>query len=195
MKTAIFPTLNHCMSSDAKPQHGKCPEGKDSWCFFQRALANNQRPKSHKYMKTSLSEIVVEKILPVYQRLASDEILSRCISAKTQNSNESLHSCIWRKCPKEVFISKNRLELGITAAIKEYNLGHVATLSVDERSVHDRNVSAVIASRKDHRRSSQRKRKSSEAYKKDRNQKKYSKKALVESEKKVEGVTYAAGSF
>ncbi|GFT21823.1 hypothetical protein TNCV_3179341 [Trichonephila clavipes] len=52
-------------------------------------------------MRTYLSPQVVDKIMPVYQRLASDTILERCVAGKTQNSNESLHSCIWRKCPKE----------------------------------------------------------------------------------------------
>ncbi|GFU37700.1 uncharacterized protein TNCV_1465811 [Trichonephila clavipes] len=48
---------------------------------------------------------------------------------KTQNSNESLHSCIWRKCPKEVFVSKRRLEIAVTDAIKEkHNLGFVKSL-------------------------------------------------------------------
>ncbi|GFY13926.1 hypothetical protein TNCV_1295871 [Trichonephila clavipes] len=55
-------------------------------------------------MRTYLSPQVVEKIMPVYQRLASDTILERCVAGETQNSNESLHSCIWRKCPKEVGI-------------------------------------------------------------------------------------------
>ncbi|GBM68743.1 hypothetical protein AVEN_263567-1 [Araneus ventricosus] len=100
MKKSIFASLYHCMSTDSKPQHSKCPVGAESWCFFQRAIAQGETPKSHKKMKTTLSELVVEKILPVYQRLASDEMLSKCISAKTQNANESLHSCIWRKCPK-----------------------------------------------------------------------------------------------
>ncbi|GFT51684.1 integrase catalytic domain-containing protein [Trichonephila clavipes] len=44
--------------------------------------------------------------------LSSDTILE---ADKTQNSNESLHTCIWRKCPKEVFVSKKRLEIAVVA--------------------------------------------------------------------------------
>ncbi|GFT11531.1 uncharacterized protein TNCV_2523471 [Trichonephila clavipes] len=33
MKTAIYATLFHSISTDQKPQHFKCPTGKDSWCF------------------------------------------------------------------------------------------------------------------------------------------------------------------
>ncbi|GFY18878.1 uncharacterized protein TNCV_3875661 [Trichonephila clavipes] len=106
MKTAIYASLMHCSSTDKKPMHGKCPEGESSWCFYKRAIAKGETPGSHSSMKTYLSPQVVEKIMPVYQRLASDTILERCVAGKTQNSNESLHSCIWRKCPKEVFVSK-----------------------------------------------------------------------------------------
>ncbi len=191
MKSSIFATLFHCMSTDAKPQHNKCPQAKDSWCFFQRALAQGKKPKSHKSMKTTLSPEVVEKILPVYQRLASDEILSRCVAAKTQNSNESLHSCIWRKCPKDIFVSKRRLELGVVAAVREHNLGYVTALSMGEDS-----ASAVqIAQRKQHSRTTQHKRKSSEVYKKERNVKKYKKKTAINKENKSEGITYDAGGF
>ncbi|GFU42694.1 uncharacterized protein TNCV_3138971 [Trichonephila clavipes] len=107
------------MSTDAKPMHSKCPDGKLSWCFYNRAKADNKVPGSHKSMKTKLSEAVVAKIMPVYQRLASNEILLRCVSGKTQNANESLHSCIWRKCPKDVFVSKKRIDLAVTAAVSE----------------------------------------------------------------------------
>ncbi|GFU14808.1 retrovirus-related Pol polyprotein from transposon 17.6 [Trichonephila clavipes] len=100
MKTAIYANLMHCSSTDIKPMHGKCPEGESSWCFYKRAIAKGETPGSHSSMKTYLSPQVVEKIMPVYQRLASDTILERCVAGKTQNSNESLHSCIWRKCPK-----------------------------------------------------------------------------------------------
>ncbi|GFT24546.1 uncharacterized protein TNCV_3253511 [Trichonephila clavipes] len=100
MKTAIYASLMHCSSTDKKPMHGKCPEGESSWCFYKRAIAKGETPGSHSSMRTYLSPQVVEKIMPVYQHLASDTILERCVAGKTQNSNESLHSCIWRKCQK-----------------------------------------------------------------------------------------------
>ncbi|GFX33824.1 uncharacterized protein TNCV_3962331 [Trichonephila clavipes] len=77
MKNAIYATLYHCSSPDTKPKHNKCPKGKLSWCFFKRALANGESPESHSVMKTKLPQEVVAKILSVYQRIASNEILSR----------------------------------------------------------------------------------------------------------------------
>ncbi|GFU66943.1 uncharacterized protein TNCV_4295951 [Trichonephila clavipes] len=86
-----------------------------------QALANEESPESHSVMKTKLTEEVVAKILPVYQRLASNEILSRCTSGKSQNENESLHSVIWSHCPKESFQSKKRLEISVVTAVSEFN--------------------------------------------------------------------------
>ncbi|GFW73464.1 uncharacterized protein TNCV_2801281 [Trichonephila clavipes] len=40
MKTAIYATLLHSTSTDAKPQHSKCDAGENSWCFYQCAIAN-----------------------------------------------------------------------------------------------------------------------------------------------------------
>ncbi|GFX87833.1 uncharacterized protein TNCV_4372981 [Trichonephila clavipes] len=74
IKRAIYATLYHCSSTDAKPKHNKCPNGKLSWCFFKRALANEESPESYSVMKTKLTEEVVAKIFPVYQRLAGNEI-------------------------------------------------------------------------------------------------------------------------
>ncbi|GFW68298.1 uncharacterized protein TNCV_2262881 [Trichonephila clavipes] len=128
MKSAIYATLYHCSSTDAKPKHNKCPNGKLSWCFFKRALANEESPGSHSVMKTKLTEEVVAKILLVYQRLASNEILSRCTSGKSQNANESLRSVIWSHCPKESFQSKKRLEISVVTAVSEFNFGSQFTL-------------------------------------------------------------------
>ncbi|GFW68392.1 uncharacterized protein TNCV_3617371 [Trichonephila clavipes] len=105
-------------------------------------------------MRTYLSPQVVEKIMPVYQRLASDTILERCVANKTQNSNESLHS-IWRKCPKEVFVSKRRLEIAVTDAIEKHNLGYVKSLEAKEDSCLNDSFSLTIAERQDKRRISQ----------------------------------------
>ncbi|GBM65431.1 hypothetical protein AVEN_71113-1 [Araneus ventricosus] len=71
-------------------------------------------------MKTKLSEQVLEKILSVYQRLANNELLARCVSGKTQNVNESSRSVIWNNCPKETFVSKMQLELAVISVIDKW---------------------------------------------------------------------------
>ncbi|KAJ4444970.1 hypothetical protein ANN_06769 [Periplaneta americana] len=39
MKSAIYATLFHSISTDEKPQHGNCPVGTESWCYYQSAVA------------------------------------------------------------------------------------------------------------------------------------------------------------
>ncbi|GFV16866.1 uncharacterized protein TNCV_3363631 [Trichonephila clavipes] len=148
MKTAIYASLMHCSSTDKKPMQGKCPEGESSWCFYRRAIAKGETPGSHSSMRTYLLPQVVEKFMPVYQRLASDTILERCVAGKTQNSNESLHSCIWRKCPN---VSKRRLETKVTDAITKHKLGYVKFLEAKEDSCLIDSFSLTIAERQDKR--------------------------------------------
>ncbi|GFT45912.1 uncharacterized protein TNCV_2250521 [Trichonephila clavipes] len=67
MRAAIYTTLFHSISTDQKPQHFKCPTGKDSWCFFQAALARGEVPYPHiKHVKTPLKEAHLAKIMPIY---------------------------------------------------------------------------------------------------------------------------------
>ena len=112
IKKEIFASLSHCGSTDRKPDHAKCPVGVESWCFYNRA---------------------------VYERLTDDQLLLRCNRMRTQNANESLHASIWRKCPpKEVFVSRKRIETAVVNAVSEYNNGLVKTqlikhaLTIDE---------------------------------------------------------------
>lgn len=42
---------------------------------------------------------------------------------ETQNANELFNNVIWTKCPKNVFINKMTLELGVYSAVLQYTLG------------------------------------------------------------------------
>ncbi|GFT62786.1 uncharacterized protein TNCV_4854891 [Trichonephila clavipes] len=106
MKTAIYASLMHCPSTDKKPMHGKCPEGESSWCFYKRAIAKGETPGSHSSTKTCLSPQVVEKIMPVYQRLASDTILERCVAGKTQIRMKVCIAAFGENAQKRYSVSK-----------------------------------------------------------------------------------------
>ncbi|GFS81453.1 uncharacterized protein TNCV_895971 [Trichonephila clavipes] len=50
------------ISTDAKPQHSKCPAGENSWCFYQSAIANGEKPNNHKLnVGTPINEKVSSK--------------------------------------------------------------------------------------------------------------------------------------
>ncbi|GFW98011.1 uncharacterized protein TNCV_1806621 [Trichonephila clavipes] len=86
--------------------------------------------------------------MPVYQRLASDTILERCVD-KTQNS---MKVCI--AAFGENFVSR-RLEIAVTDAIEKHNLGYVKSLEAKKDSCLNDSFSLTITERQDKRRISQ----------------------------------------
>ncbi|GFW05139.1 uncharacterized protein TNCV_2904291 [Trichonephila clavipes] len=84
----VIAALFHCSSSVEKPMHGQCPIGKDSWCYYQRALSCGKKP-NEKYK--GLSNEVLNTIKPTYLELCTKELLTKCLHGKTQNSNECLY--------------------------------------------------------------------------------------------------------
>ncbi|KAK3915688.1 Serine/threonine-protein kinase-like protein CCR2 [Frankliniella fusca] len=158
MRRAILATIYHCASTDTKHNHTYCPTGKESYCFFNKRKAQRCKDKgSHDKMPLQLNEKVFQAILPVYKRLSSDELLSRCTKGQTQNANESLHSVIWKKCPKHIFISKSRMEIGITQGIGEFNMGCVALTALKSTIQQEKipEVTMALASRRDQKRLNQ----------------------------------------
>ena len=62
-------------------------------------------------------------ILPIFQNLCNDELLSRYLDGTTQNPNEAVNQIVWKKCPKDTFISKMILEIGAASAVITFNDG------------------------------------------------------------------------
>ncbi|GFW03705.1 uncharacterized protein TNCV_2538161 [Trichonephila clavipes] len=88
-----------------------------------------QKPGNHKLnVGTPINEKFLPKGLPIYQILASNKLLERCIRCGAQNANESLPSMIWAKCPKEIFVNKTRVKRAVIEAVCEYNKGTVRTI-------------------------------------------------------------------
>ncbi|GBN45283.1 hypothetical protein AVEN_167517-1 [Araneus ventricosus] len=198
MKTAIYATLFHSISTDKKPQHKKCPSGEDSWCFYQSALARGKKPGAHKdWVKTPINEKHLCKILPIYQWLASTDLLSRCVRGLTQNSNEALHSMIWNKCFKENSASRNRVLIAVSNAISEYNVGTLKTLETFQsiNCLPTSSASKHLANFTDYRRTYFRNKIKSVKYKVAQQKIKQAKLRRLKTEKKLEGITYKAGYF
>lgn len=198
MKTAIFATLQHEMSTDNDPRHEKCPDGEDSWCFYRRAVAKREVPPSHKkYLGTALSMEIIQKIMPVYQRLANDELLKRCLRGKTQNANESLHSIIWNKCGKDTFVGKQKICTAVAEGVSEFNQGCMTTANFKWSvfGVSPGENTTVICQKRDKRRIQQSVKRLQNAYKQARKQKKYCKTKEQKKQKEKEGPTYGAGQF
>ena len=126
MRNAIWATLFHCASTDISPQHEKCPDHAESWCFFNKAVAKGELPPSHTdNIKTPLDWTVAKEMIPIYERLSDPNLLKRMIRGKTQNANESLHNVIWSRCPKTIFVGKHKLHGAVATAISSFNEGAI----------------------------------------------------------------------
>ena len=103
--------------------------GDDSWCFYQKALANGQEPGPHQTnVATPISVDVAVRVKAVYERLSHDDLLTRCLRGQTQDANESLHSKVWAKCTKTGFACVHRVRSATCAAVAEFNVGVAATM-------------------------------------------------------------------
>ncbi len=50
MKRDIYAILQDCSSTNIKPKHTTCPIGCNSWCFFSRVSALQQKPAAQKVL-------------------------------------------------------------------------------------------------------------------------------------------------
>ena len=70
----------------------------------------------------NLPVAIKKEVEPIFKDLSSEALLSKCLDGLTQN-NESLNALIWKKCPKDVYVSRNIIEIGGTSAVLEFNNG------------------------------------------------------------------------
>ena len=52
---------------------------------------------------TSLPEVFLELLKPIFVDLSNEELLERCILGTTQNPDESVNSLVWIHCLKHKF--------------------------------------------------------------------------------------------
>ena len=128
MQKEVLASIFHCYSTDERPRHERCPVGEDSWCFYQAAIAQHKVPGPHdKLIHTPLNfKKLNPHLKPIYERLSDLQLLNRCVSGKTQNSNECLHSLIWSRCAKSKFASRRRVHFAVVTAAREFNFGPAA---------------------------------------------------------------------
>ena len=106
-----------------------CPPGEESWCKFKLdKLKGTKTYKPHVNIPYWKHQV----IKPIFMELSSDELLGKCLHGQTQNPNEALNQKIWNKIPKEVFVGRKVLEIGINSAIIEYNDGSAGIFDVLE---------------------------------------------------------------
>ena len=193
MVRAVQASLLHCNSTDENLRHHLCPEGTNSWCKWQKAKAQG---KVYQHKRKPIPECIVLLIKPIYARLGDPALLQKCLHGFTQNANESLHSTLWKFCPKVLFMGKNNVEMACALATISFNDGSASLVRVSDQlqlktTPHckkylrrkdrlrvKKSITSSSAHGKQARRAARRRRKGFEGKKKD-----------------SEGVMYSAGTF
>ena len=67
-----------------------------------------------------LPNVVRDAIKPIFMDLSDDNLFEKCLHGQTQN-NKSLNGVIWKRFPKDVFVGRSTLEMGVTSAVKSFN--------------------------------------------------------------------------
>jgi len=134
MKKNIRAVLFHC--TDFKSQsrrHVLCPVGPESWCKWKRTEGdkgnNDYKPKVnlpewiYEIIVKEFNDLIYEIIVKEFNDLSDDNLLAKCVHGETQNCNEGINNVIWSRCPKNIFVSKENLDMGVNSAVLSFNEG------------------------------------------------------------------------
>ena len=194
MKKSIIAILHHSSAIEDDDEHHKyCPRTNTSWCKWWLDKMNG----TDTYKKNlNLPLAIKEKLKPIFQDLSSDDLLKKCLHGQTQNENECLNSVIWKKCPKDVFVGRNVLELGVSSAVIEFNDGSCGIIDVYEKlGLVAGRKTAEGCKKKDKLRIEQQSVKSSEKSKKRRKKLRSLRKGYADKEEELEGgKSYSSGA-
>ena len=130
MKKSVASLIHHCSEDDNDDnRHKYCPATGDSWCKYQADKINN----TSTYKKSiNIPKAISDIIMPIFswKDLGSDSLLEKCLHGETQNANESFNNVIWTKCPKNVYVGRKMLEIGVASAVLHFNDGGKGLLEV-----------------------------------------------------------------
>ena len=115
LRKVMAAVLYYCSEAPSlEAQHQFFPTGVDSWCRY------HDDKETYK-PKPGLPAAIREFIRPLFVELSDENLLSKCLHGKTRNSNESINGVIWKRCPKDVFVGRKVLEMGVASAVISFN--------------------------------------------------------------------------
>ena len=133
---------------------------------------------------------------PVFERLSDEDLLERLQRGDTQNSNEALHSLIWRRCPKGVFASHEIIRFSTSLAVIQRNVGSIGLAHVlHSLGILDTAVSERLLEKLDVKKENQLLRTRSVEYKRRRQVLRGMKKRREDALWQKETSSYEAGGF
>lgn len=192
-RRSIWAILFHSLSTLEDPHHSFC----GTWCWYRQAKENGE-DLSVAYRKIKhdppLPKDVSELIVPLFERLASKELLKRCMQLRTSNPNESLHATVWKRAPKAKYCGRKTVETAAALAVMQYNKGGTGLAdAVECLGVDAGTALGALTKKRDHVRLYQAERKSSQESKAQRKQRSILRLRRDESQERQEGHLYLAG--
>ena len=192
MRKAVGAVLYHSSEAGSLEARHQFCDIDSSWCKYRIAekLGNQYQDKR------GLPAVIRDKIMPIFQALSSAELLGKCLHGKTQNNNEGLNSFIWRRLPKDVYVGRYVLEMGVCSAILHFNSG--ATKKVDimkQLGVCAGHFTKEFCLVKNNNRIKNMKRKMSAKGIADRKSKRALRKGFQDKNEEKEGEVYGPGQF
>ena len=141
MTDACWAVMYHSLSTDENPCHYCCPRGMDSWCKFQRALAQGDDVPSHHTptrkcssdcygCHTTVSSDLEPYLEPAWRSLCTPELLTKCLLGATQNSNESFNKLVWSRCPKTEYCNFDTVLNAVAQSTIIFNSGQQALVKL-----------------------------------------------------------------
>ena len=131
MTKAIGAVLYQCSErSSEEMRHLYYPKDNDTWCKRQKDKLTGEK----KYQeKVPIPKAIKETVLLIFKDLTDPEFLEKCLHGQTGNINELLNGIISQKCPKNLSLSRQVLNIGISSAVLQYNDGDGGIKNVMKR--------------------------------------------------------------
>ena len=102
------------------------PQNKVLIFFVAGTLNDYHHPRN-------IPQAVKKAVEPLFKKLTSRELLTRCLGGYTQNNNESFNGMIWTIAPKVLSSGLRVLESAVYLSVCLFNEGNVSLLKVMEK--------------------------------------------------------------
>ena len=169
IQKALWNLLDHLIE-----KHEECPSSTESWCYIQKALAENAEDSTvtvPPLRQPYLTDSEYGRAKEVFETFASLNMCGALTMGQTQNANESLHSIIWHNSPKTKHVGQKSIVASTALAVCTFNDGELSLASVLEAmSIVPSYNTLIHLTRRDQARNTNRKRAILETQKRRRRQ-------------------------
>ena len=194
MKKSIGTVLFHCCTAkDVETRHRYCSRESNTWCKYWQAI--NSGTVDY-VQKPGLPEAIKKVVKPIFNELSDDTLLKRCLHGKTQNNNEALNGLIWKKVPKDIFVGRDVLEIGVSSAIINFNDGFCGLIGIfGALNLNPGYFTQRFCIEHDEKRIENMELKTTVEIKRRRKRLRAIRKGFQDKAEDIEGQTYASGAF